>query len=75
MKTTKQKVEAVAAAVGGQVYAEYSGRGMYGRTCFGVVCADEVECIEAAAKIGLRGAKVDSMGRDAIVYWPNVVRP
>lgn len=52
------------------VYEGYSGRGMYGRTCWGITTEDAYDCIENAALLGLTGAKVDSMGRDYIVYWP-----
>lgn len=52
---------------------EYNGRGMFGRTCLGVVCPAYVytRVIEYAAFYGLFGAKVDQMGLSMIVYWPN----
>jgi hypothetical protein len=60
------------------VRAEYSGRGMYGQTCFGVTMApDEVarfrEALSAVTPhIGLSwaDASVDSLGMDVIVYFP-----
>jgi hypothetical protein len=61
------------------VRAEYSGRGMHGQRCFGVVMApDEVagfrEALSAATtpNIGLSwaDASVDSLGMDVIVYFP-----
>lgn len=56
--------------VDGEVYEGYSGRGMYGKECIGVVCDNSVHCIEKAAARGIMGAVVDSMGRQQIVYWP-----
>jgi hypothetical protein len=49
---------------------DYSGRGMYGKTCLGIVCDNPIHIIEEAAQRGLLGAKIDSMGQDSIVYWP-----
>lgn len=65
-------IEATADAVGGTVRKSYSGRCMFGRTCYGIVCDFAETCIEEAASRGLRGAKKDSMGLQAIVYWPSV---
>lgn len=53
-----------------EVRTNYSGRGMYGEQCHGIVGHDFVAIIEAAASQGITGAKYDSMGRDYIVYWP-----
>lgn len=59
----------------------YSGRGMYGKKCIGI----EVNSTEnAMLDLGYSAANssvtseriakphVDNMGRDFIVYWPNV---
>ena len=56
-----------------RIYEGYSGRGMYGGKCFGVVVPSSqyIQAVEAAASLGLYGAKVDQMGRDMIVYWPS----
>lgn len=55
-----------------RIYEGYSGRGMYGRECFGVVVPSNqyIQAVEAAASLGLYGAKVDQLGCDMIVYWP-----
>jgi hypothetical protein len=63
---------------------EYSGRGMMGRTCLGVVTEGgqtplnllaeiimECEEIEEAAYL-LRHARTDSMGTETIIYWPSI---
>ena len=48
----------------------YSGRGMMGRTCLGIVCERPIDIIEEAAQRGITGAKMDSMGMQSIIYWP-----
>lgn len=66
--SAKEKIEE--AANGDRtLYTEYSGRGMYGKTCIGIVCDDPEDVI---AEVGVRGAQMDSMGRRTIVYWPKV---
>ena len=54
------------------VREQYSGRGMYGKNCVGIVTSNPVEVIELAAQVGITGAKMDSMGMDTIVYWPKI---
>ena len=68
-------IEEVSATIGGTLYEDYSGRGMFGATCLGIVCADPQAAIEEAAARGLRGSSHDNMGKDFIVYWPAVQRP
>lgn len=62
------------------VREDYSGRGMYGAGCFGIVAEDVAEVVpilrkalgaEAAMDL-LEGTVTDSMGRDIIVYFPSV---
>ena len=67
-----EKLEAIAEQIDGDFRASYSGRGMGGRTCAGIVTDDPISCIEIAAQRGISGAKVDSMGRQSIVYWPTI---
>jgi hypothetical protein len=62
----------IADIVGGEMYERYSGRGMYGAQCYGIVCDDPVPCIEHAAENGIKGAVYDQMGLQYIVYWPNI---
>lgn len=74
---TKQKIQIIhktAGAIGGTVREDYSGRGMYGATCYGIDCDDAQEAIEEAAERGLKGASIDSMGKGFIVYWPTVTK-
>ena len=73
--TTKEKIQAIkdtAEAIGGEIRTDYSGRGMFGKTCYGIDCGDATACIEEAATRGLRNAKTDQMGKDYIVYWEQV---
>lgn len=53
----------------GDVYREYSGRGMFGATCIGFVTGNASDVI---AEAGVRGAKTDNLGTRTIVYWPNI---
>lgn len=57
---------------GEELRTEYSGRGMMGATCLGVTTEHPAEFIEEAAAAGVRGAKMDQMGRRFIVYWPDL---
>jgi hypothetical protein len=70
--TIQDQIIAIADQIGGQVRLDYSGRGMFGAKCMGIVCTSATEAIEAAARWGIRGAQRDSMGKRAIVYWPNI---
>lgn len=56
-------------------YLDYSGRGMFGKRCVGIVTAEPSRIIEEAAARGIRGARTDSMGRSTIVYWPDISAP
>lgn len=63
---------------------DYSGRGMFGRKCFGVVCDDplstaivladairDTECFNSAYD-ELGSPRTDSMGLSEILYFPNL---
>lgn len=71
----EEQIEAlneVADIIGGEIRDDYSGRGMYGRHCYGIDCDDPVSCIEQAATQGITGANYDQMGLQYIVYWPRI---
>jgi hypothetical protein len=59
---------------------DYSGRGMYGDKCVGIVVEDPsalIEFVLALADSGtdtswLRNVRMDSMGMSTIYYWPSV---
>ena len=70
--TDIEKIESVAKDAGWEVRRDYSGRGMFGKTCVGIVCRRPIMAIEFAAERGIRGARIDDMGLDSIVYWPAI---
>jgi hypothetical protein len=55
----------------------YSGRGMFGRECVSVDVGqdDHMSHEDLIAAVGVQGAKVDSLGRGVVVYWPRVTWP
>lgn len=61
----------------------YSGRGMYGTSCIGIVTDDMFMLGCAIGDInqgnidlyGMPGMRQDSMGRSTIYYWPGLVWP
>jgi hypothetical protein len=73
----------IAKELGGDPYAEYSGRGMYGKFCAGVVIdysvvSDLSEAIRdagASAVLTKAGRSQDSMGLRTIIYWTDVTCP
>ena len=63
------------------VREDYSGRGMFGERCFGIVAESLEEVIPILRKaLGdtqaldlLEAMSTDSMGRDTIYYFPGVI--
>lgn len=65
-------------------YWDYSGKAMYGATCFGLQC-DEGQLLEFTISLArqdegmdlewLRKVRSDSMGLGSIFYWPGVTIP
>lgn len=79
MKPTEEQIEfleRLADRVGGQLDRSYSGRGMYGKRCYGIVLPEAGELVyrvmESAAREGFSAARTDSLGLGTIVYWPNM---
>ena len=58
--------------LGGTFRESYSGRGMFGASCVGIVTDDPSCVIEGATLLGIRRACRDGMGRQTIVYWPHI---
>jgi len=55
--------------IGAEVYPEYSGRVMYGRTTTGVVTTDPGDVAHAMGSLNIDDSRLtDSMGLDVIVY-------
>jgi hypothetical protein len=76
-------IETLADDLGGNVRYDYSGRGMYGERCVGIVIPYPSEWIEMVNERSenlfsddewceLERYSMDSMGLDSIVYWPNI---
>lgn len=70
--------------LGAQPYLDYSGRGMYGAQCIGVVLPDELCSAQGYLLLGAKlaehdlwqlidGARADDFGRQRIVYFPGWV--
>lgn len=68
------------------IYESYSGRGMFGKTCLGVVVRNGYSYMDFLIKLttylndndfedvdfSLEGVGVDELGLDSIVYFPNM---
>lgn len=77
-------LEAIAAEVEARPRSNYSGRGMYGKSCVGFVLDNESELLALGAIIAemvedpklrnslLRGSRIDSLGLGIIVYYPTI---
>lgn len=67
-------LELVAVDCEASIYENYSGRAMYGKNCIGISYQgyDYTEVIEFAIENGIKGAKVDSLGKGHIIYWPAI---
>lgn len=68
---------------GHSVQDSYSGRGMYGKRCFGVVVPHQLALLDLYFSLGYDSRNgdnfsippepsTDSMGRDTIIYWPSL---
>lgn len=66
----------IADNLNGEVRADYSGRGMYGKTCAGIVISQQelphLRTVIAESELYDFPMQRDSMGYDIIVYWPSV---
>ncbi len=72
--TKIDKIQKIANDIQGKVVSDYSGRGMFGKTCFGVIGHSANELLELAGEYGLKGARIDNMGRQYIIYWTNITK-
>lgn len=60
---------------GGDVRTNYSGRGMYGKSCYGIVADSQAMMIRILMEVGLEELpppELDSMGLGYIIYWPGI---
>jgi hypothetical protein len=67
-------------------YENYSGRGMFGKKCMGIVVKQDYSYLEMLVELTrfldahlyddveckLEGVSCDSLGLDTIVYFPNI---
>lgn len=52
---------------------DYSGRGMFGASCVGIVTDEPMEAIVRAASFGLKDKPTtDDMGKQTIVYYKSI---
>jgi hypothetical protein len=76
-------IESFCEEFGYEFYGDYSGRGMYGKRCVGIVCDSPMDVVielcdylrdngVESATSALGGTSWDSMGLQSIVYFPNV---
>tara|TARA_B110001454_G_scaffold96476_1_gene91348 strand:- start:32 stop:289 length:258 start_codon:yes stop_codon:yes gene_type:complete len=71
-----EAIENAAASVNGRIYADYSGRGMFGDNCIGVVLKDESDLFRFSAYLDdalverLGSPELDALGLAVIAYWP-----
>lgn len=74
MTTTEELIEALEAA--DYEWREYSGRGMMGARCVGVVLQGDADLWRLARDLAeiedLPTPKTDGMGKDIIAYWPRL---
>lgn len=65
-------IEQLAEEVEGEVYNAYSGRFMYGKQCLGVTVPDLKKALMAVGRLGLPEPRIDQIGLEYILYWPEV---
>jgi hypothetical protein len=72
-KTLKNEIINKARELGLEIRSDYSGRGMFGATCLGVVGAThDLDALMSEIKGSAEGLKKDNMGLDYIYYWPEI---
>ncbi len=55
----------------GRPYFGYSGRGMFGGRCFGIICEYPGDLEDFCENNGIEKPLIDNMGLEYIAYWPN----
>ena len=80
---TQNELDSIAYEIEGTPRYQYSGRGMYGKTCVGIVC-EQRDLLRLGYAIGeyigdselrdimLNGYTLDDMGRSIIIYWTGI---
>jgi len=80
MNISSSVAQAIADVADAELYEDYSGRGMYGRTCLGFATSNQAalgraigrELPEDEAEQLLDHMHTDSLGLRTIVYFPGV---
>jgi len=68
-----ERIRTLARDRGADFRPEYSGRGMFGATCVGIVTSDANALMQEAGRRGInKTPQTDEMGLDTIVYWPSI---
>jgi hypothetical protein len=71
--TVREKIISKAEKLGLNVYHDYSGRGMFGKTCLGVAGSmQDLDTLLSEIKGSAQGLRKDNMGLDYIYYWPEI---
>lgn len=66
--------------IGGEIYENYSGRGMYGKACMGITVDNLYKALFNLGRESenysfsneLERLEVDNMGRNCIIYFPKI---
>ena len=69
---TAKEVKELAHDLGIKVYEGYSGRGMFGRQCIGVVVDDPDYIKRVVDDYDLPIPVTDNLGLSYICYWPKI---
>lgn len=64
----------LASKIGGSIRDDYSGRGMFGRTCYGIDCRHLDEALLEVKQVNLPTPNYDNMGKGWIIYWPSITK-
>jgi hypothetical protein len=73
IKTLKARIVEYAIKNGLNVRNDYSGRGMFGKLCLGVVGSmPELDALLNQVKGANEGLCKDNMGLGFIYYWPSI---
>lgn len=71
-ETKIEYIKDICALVNGELRTDYSGRGMFGKKCIGIVTKYPDDAIAEAKTMCLPTPKVDNMALEFIVYWPQI---
>ena len=67
----EDRLRAIAHKLGDEVMYDYSGRGMFGAACLGLVASDVKRALEEIQGAGLPKPRVDQLALRHILYWPS----